>query len=258
MTRTQAVASAIGLFAVWMLATYLLEARVGTFLKPDATSRFVYTVVANVLIGTVGAALIIRAVSRWAELPRLTTYGIVERSRILVLIPVAALLAGLFLIGQELPTWDPVILANASAQVLVVSIAEVVVCWALFGAVLRNALGPGVVFAGIAVVSAALVFGVYHFAHSPPFNTPAMVLLLSGVGLATGVFFFLGGDLYSTIVLHNAFAVRGVVQALGESRSLDRYATPQLPLIATAIAAIVVLIIADVVLIRPLVRPHPE
>jgi hypothetical protein len=43
MTRTQAIASAIGLFAVWMLATYLLEARVGTFLKPDATSRFVYT-----------------------------------------------------------------------------------------------------------------------------------------------------------------------------------------------------------------------
>jgi cytochrome b subunit of formate dehydrogenase len=162
------------------------------------------------------------------------------------------------LIGQELPTWDPVILANASAQVLVVSIAEVVVCWALFGAVLRNALGPGVVFAGIAVVSAALVFGVYHFAHSPPFNTPAMVWLLSGVGLATGLFFFLGGDLYSTIVLHNAFAVRGVVQALGESGNLDRYASPQLPLIATAIAAIVVLIIADVVLIRPLVRPHLE
>ena len=27
----------------------------------------------------------------------------------------------------------------------------------------------------------------------------------------TGVFFFLGGDLYSTIVLHNAFAIRGVI-----------------------------------------------
>jgi hypothetical protein len=94
MTRTQAIASAIGPFAVWMLATYLLEGRVGTFLKPDATSRFVYTVVANVLIGTVGAALVIRAVSRWAKLARLTTDGIVERSRILVMIPVAALLAG--------------------------------------------------------------------------------------------------------------------------------------------------------------------
>jgi hypothetical protein len=147
-----------------------------------------------------------------------------------------------------------VILANAFAQVLVVSIAEVVVCWAVFGAVLRNALGSGFVSAAIAVVSAALAFGLYHFAHSPPFNTLSMVLLLSTVGVTTGIFFFLGGDLYSTIVLHNAFAIRGVIQALDESRNLDRFASPQLPLIATAIVAVVVLVIADVVLIRPLVR----
>jgi hypothetical protein len=98
--------------------------------------------------------------------------------------------------------------------VLVVSIAEVVVCWVLLGAVLRNALRPGVMFAGVAVVFAALAFGVYHFAHSPPFNTPAMVLLLSGVGVATGTFFFMGCDLYSTTVLHNAFAIRGVIQLI--------------------------------------------
>ena len=258
MTKTQAVASAIGLFAVWTLATYLLEARVGTFLRPDATSRFVYTVIANVLIGTIGAALVIRALVRRAELQRVTTYGIARPLRILVLVPIAALVGGLFLAGQGLPTSDPVILANASAQVLVVSIAEVVVCWALLGAVVRNALGPGFVSAGTAVGSAALAFGVYHFAHSPPFNTTAMVLLLSGVGVATGIFFFLGGDLYSTIVLHNAFAVRGVISALGESGNLDRYTSPQFSLIATVIGAVVVLVMADVVLIRPLVRVAPE
>lgn len=254
MARTQAVASAIGIFAVWMLATYLLEARVGTFLRPDTTNRFIYAVVANMLIGTIGSALVIRAIVRRAEFPRVTTYGIARPLRILVLVPLAAVLAGLFLVGQELPTSDPVILANASAQVLVVSIAEVVVCWALFGAVLRNALGSGSWSAVIAVVSAALLFGLYHFAHSPPFDTPAMVLLLSGIGVATGMFFFLGGDLYSTIVLHNAFAIRGVIAALDDSRSLDRYASSQLPLIATAIAAVVVLVIADVVLIRPHLR----
>jgi hypothetical protein len=254
MARTQAVASAIGVFAVWMLTTYLLEARVGTFLRPDATNRFVYTVVANMLIGTIGSALVIRALVRRAELPHATKYGIARPLRIFVLVPVAAVVAALFLTGQQLPTSDPVVLANASAQVLVVSIAEVVVCWALFGAVLRNALGSGFTSAAIAVVSAALVFGLYHFAHSPPFNTPAMVLLLSVVGVATGIFFFLGGDLYSTIVLHNAFAIRGVIQALDESGNLDRYASPQLSLIATAIAAVVAVIIADVVLIRPVIR----
>jgi Type II CAAX prenyl endopeptidase Rce1-like len=121
-----------------------------------------------------------------------------------------------------------------------------------------NALEPGFVSAGTAVVSAALAFGVYHFAHSPPFNTTAMVLLLSGVRVATGIFFFLGGDLYSTIVLHNAFAPRGVISALGESGNFDRYTSPRLSLIATVIGAVVVLVIADVVLIRPLVRVAPE
>jgi hypothetical protein len=254
MARTQAVAWAMGTFAVWMLATYLLEARVGTFLRPDAMNRFVYTVVANMLIGTIGSALVIRAIVRRAGLPRVTTYGFARPFRILVLVPVAALVGGLFLVGQELPTSDPVILTNASAQVLVVSIAEVVVCWALFGAVLRDALGSGMVSAVAAVVSAALAFGVYHFGHSPPFNTPEMVLLLSVVGVATGVFFFLGGDLYSTVVLHNTFALRGVIQALGESGNLDRYASPQLPLIATALGAVVALVIADVVLVRPVLR----
>ena len=79
-----------------------------------------------------------------------------------------------------------------------------------------------------------------------------MVLLLSGVGVATGHFFLLGGDLSSTIVMHNAFA--GVLQALAESGHLDRYTSPQLSLIVTAIAAVAVLVVADVVLIRPLLQ----
>ena len=257
MTRTQAIVTALGLFGVWMLATYLLEARVGTFIRPDTTNRFVYTVVANILVGTIGSALVIREIVRRAELPGLTTYGIARPSRILALVPLAAVLGGLFLVGQNLPTSEPVILANAFAQVLVVSIAEVVVCWALFGAVLRNALGPGFGSAAGAIVFAALAFGLYHFAHSPPFNTPAMVLFLSVVGVTTGIFFLLGGDLYSTIVLHNAFAVRGVAQTLVESGNLDWYARPQLALIATATAAVVVLVIVDVMLIRPHARAAP-
>ena len=254
MAKTQAIAAAMGTFAVWMLATYLLEARVGTFLRPDTMNRFVYTVVANMIIGTIGSALVIRAIGRRAGLPRVTAYGFAGPLRILILVPVAVVVGGLFLLGQELPTSDPVILMNASAQVLVVSIAEVVVCWAVLGSVVRNALGRGPRSAAAAVVSAALAFGVYHFAHSAPFNTLSMVLLLSVVGVATGVFFFLGGDLYSTIVLHNAFALRGVVQALGESGNLDRYASPQLPLLATALAAIIVLVLADVALVRPVIR----
>ena len=60
----------------------LLEARVGTFLRPDTTNRLIYTVVANMLIGTVGSALVIRKIVRRAEFPRLTTYGIARPLRI--------------------------------------------------------------------------------------------------------------------------------------------------------------------------------
>ena len=112
-------------------------------------------------------------------------YGIARPLRILVFVPLAAALAGLFLVGQELLTSDPVILANASAQVLVVSFADVVVCWALFGAVLRNALGPGFGCAAIAVVSAALVFGLYHYAHSRKLSYAAAIS--TGVGLLASV-----------------------------------------------------------------------
>jgi hypothetical protein len=124
--------------------------------------------------------------------------------------------AALFLIAQEFPTSDPVILENASGQVLVVSIAEVVVCWALLASVLRKAVGPSFVSVAISVLAAALAFGVHHFTHSPAFNTPSRVLLLSGLGAATELFFFLGRDLYSSIVRHYGFAVRGVVQAPGD------------------------------------------
>jgi hypothetical protein len=66
-----------------MLATYLLEARVGTFLRPGAMNRFVYTLVANMLIGTIGSALVIRAIVPRAGLSRVTAYGIARPFRIL-------------------------------------------------------------------------------------------------------------------------------------------------------------------------------
>jgi len=247
-----AVGLAAGLFGIWMLATYLLEGRIRTFLRPEAAAaRLVYAVVANVGIGTIGAALVIRAALRGAATAAPAAYGLADPRRLLTMVILGMLLGGLVLAVQRLPSRHPVVLLNAFAQVLVVSIAEVVVCWAVLGATVRNALGPGIVPLGLAVLLAALAFGFYHFAHSPPFNTWRMVLLLSGVGLATGAFFFLGGDLYGTILFHNAFALRGVTEALARADRLGTYARPQAPLLATAAMALVVLVGVDVLLMRP-------
>jgi len=45
-----------------------------------------------------------------------------------------------------------------------------------------------------AAIAASVAFGLYHFAHSPPFDTWRMVGLLTVVGFATGAFFFVSRD----------------------------------------------------------------
>ena len=51
----------LALYLLWVLATYLLEGRVLTFQRPEATgARLTYALVANILIGIIGSALVIR------------------------------------------------------------------------------------------------------------------------------------------------------------------------------------------------------
>ena len=59
-----ALSLAVGLYLVWVLATYLLEGRIHTFLRPEALgARLFYALVANILIGIGGSALVIRFMS---------------------------------------------------------------------------------------------------------------------------------------------------------------------------------------------------
>lgn len=54
------------------------------------------------------------------------------------------------------------------------------------------------------------VFGVYHFAHSPPFNQPSMVIFLMIPATLTSLFCYIGREMYSTITTHNSLALVGV------------------------------------------------
>ena len=61
----RALSLAIVLYLLWVFATYLLEGRIHTFLRPEAMgARLLYAVVANLLIGVGGSALVIRTLSR--------------------------------------------------------------------------------------------------------------------------------------------------------------------------------------------------
>ena len=249
--KSTLVSYAAWLFVLWSIVTWLLEGRIETLLRPGAViDRLIYAVVANLLVGTVGAALVLRAaVVRGLAGP--SGLGLAGPGR-----TVGSLGAGVVLGGSVLffgrADLTPVMAANLFAQTLVVSIAEVTVCFAAIGGsvviFLRGAGAP--LRLGLAVLAGAGAFGVYHFAHSPPYNSPALVLMLTQVGFASAAFFFLARDLYGTILFHNFLAARGVSETLARNGRLEDYTSPRLELLVMALLAVLVLVVSERFLVR--------
>ncbi|WP_159593819.1 CPBP family glutamic-type intramembrane protease [Chelativorans xinjiangense] len=246
-----AVIWAFALYIVWTAATWFLEGRIHTLLRPEAVAdRLIYVVVANLVIGIVGALLVLKlAISSGGAKREHTGFGSRSPSIPWIVVGIALGLALYFVQGA--PSTNPMVILNAYAQVFVVSVAEVLVCWALVGGVLQGAFGGSRwTSAAVAAVIASVLFGIYHFAHSPPFDTIGMVALLTAVGLLTSAFFFASRDVYATIAFHNFLGVYGVVQALVAADKLGGFAAPRVPLLATAIVSLLILIAADVLIVR--------
>lgn len=245
--RTKAIAAVLALFLIWTAGTWYLEGRIDTLLRPDAVlDRLLYAVLINQAVGMAGTVFVLRRVFGWRAGDRQSS-GFGSRRRTAAAV-VAGLLLGLgFYAAAGGATSDPVVIANAFAQVFVVSAAEVLVCWAAVASVLESGLRPlGKWLAiGIAAIVASALFGLYHFAHSAPFNSWAMVAFLSAVGLVTSAFFFVSRDVYGTIVFHNFMGVLGVTNALAESGQLASLETLQIPLFVTAAATILLLTALD-------------
>jgi hypothetical protein len=245
------IAGAMALFVVWTAVTWLLEGRIETFLRPDAVAdRLVYALVANVGIGIVGAVAVIHWLGGLGLAREAAGFGPAFRTGGSV--AAGAVIGFALYVIQGAPTLDPIILLNAFAQVLVVSVAEVLVCWAVIAATVEMGLkGRGKILAGLAGgVTASVLFGLYHYAHSAPFNTFPMVATLMVVGVVTGLYFFMSRDVYGTIVFHNFLGTFGVTQALNAAGTLDTMATLQMPLIVTALVAVGVLLAADHFLLK--------
>ena len=140
------------------------------------------------------------------------------------------------------------------------SIAEILVCWAVVGSISQALLqdrGRWVSLFLAAIIASAL-FGVYHFAHSPPFNTIPVVVILSVIGLVTSLFFFVSRDVYGTIAFHNFLGILGVLRALEASGNLAVFERPIPPLLVMAAVAIALLIVAQVVWLNSGAAPTPS
>ena len=242
----------VGLYALWTGATYLLEGRPSTLLRPEAVNlRLAYSVLANLLVGILGALWVARRLLRAGTL-RPERIGFGRAQRVAASTATGAALGWGAYYLQGAPSLDPLVIVNGFSQTLPVSAAEVLVCWTLLGGTIEAGLrlqGRAVAVVSSAVV-ASIAFGLYHVAHSPPFNTPAMILTLSIAGLATSVFFLVSRDVYGTILFHNFLAVFGVVNALAAAGALAGYAEPKTPLYVMAVISVLVLVMADVFWLR--------
>lgn len=250
--KIRALGTVLLLYVGWMIVTYVLEGSRSTLLRPEATAlRVLYSTVANMAIGVAGGIWLLRRMLREGFVSRHDA-GFGSWRRSITWLPIGLILGfGLYAI-QGAPSWDPIIILNAFSQVLVVSAAEVVVCWALVGTALfesmrKNPPDEGVLHEtayvhAAAISGAAILFGVYHFAHSPPFNTVSMVLLLSVVGVATGSFFFISRDIYGTLAFHNLLGVFGVITVLEANNSLPAFRQIHWPLVIMAVVTTLLLV----------------
>ncbi len=232
-TRTLPVRHALLFFIAWTAATWFFEGRISTLLRPDAViDRIVYALVVNLLFGVAGALWLLRRYRDHSN----GAIGFPAATRTAISVAAGLVLGFGSYVAQGAPSLDPIVVTNAFAQVFVVSAAEVMVCWALVGTgVLQAARARGPKRAVVvAALAASVLFGLYHYAHSAPFNTLPMVLLLTVVGLVTSVFFFISRDVAGTIVFHNFLGTFGVVQALTRADALAPLERLQPPLLATA------------------------
>lgn len=247
-----ALRNALAVYLLWVAATYVLEGLPGTLVRPEAVGlRLAYALVANLGIGILLPLWALRqALGR--GLGRAEDYGFSGAGRALAgLVLGAAAGYAIFSASPTAPA-HPLAVLNAFAQVWVVSVAEIVVCWALVGATVRLALRPwhprGAIVA--AAAAASVLFGLYHFAHSAPFNEPMMVAFLTGIGFATSLWWFASRDVYGTAVFHNFFGVTGVLAALQAGGHVPERPELAAPLLATALVATLALAVPGYVWIR--------
>ena len=248
----RALTLALSLYLLWVLVTYLLEGRILTLQRPEATgARLAYALFANILVGIEGSVLVIRFLSRAGEISALHS-GFRGLWHTAVAVALGVVLGFAVYAVQGAPSLDLIVVLNAYAQVLVVSVAEVLVCWAVIGSVAEALLRDRGRWMSVisAAIIASVLFGVYHFAHSPPSDTIGFVMLLTVIGLVTSAFFFASRDVYGTIAFHNFLDIFGVIQALGASDNLASFEHPVVPLLVMAVVAIAVLILAHVRLLK--------
>lgn len=245
---TTAIVWSLAVYLIWTLATYFLEGRIRLVHNPTITGRYLYVVIANILIGTLGAIWVMRS-SLNARVVTLKQLGFRSPGRTFLTILIAVVIGSAYLFAMRPSDVPWLVVVNGYVQVLTVSIAEVVVCWGLIGtSVERLTTSKGKWLSLLlATVAATGLFSVYHIGHSAPFNQVNMMVFLLFPGIMTSLFYFISRDIYATILFHNFQGTVGVVGSLENPDVLNRLVYP---LYLLLLLSLIALIGADLFLTR--------
>jgi hypothetical protein len=255
-TKIKFIAVAIGIYLVWIFATYLLEGRINLLQKPNPLGRLIYAVIANMIIGTVIAIWLLRPsiLQRFVTIQQLGFQC--SPKRVITAVVIAGLIGFALFVIQKPASLNAIVILNVFSQTLPGSIAELVICWAVVGTAFesltrrknknnnnnKSKITPIIMGAAVAIV----LFGLYHFAHSPPFNQPNMVLFIMYPGVLTSIVYFVGRDIYAAIVFHNFQALFGVMNNV----NIEPFTSPLYPLILLGVVSVLVLIGSDMFTLR--------
>ena len=154
---------AITVYLVWTFATYLFEGRINLLHRDDPLGRFEYSVVVNMIIGTMVAILAIKPFIIASRQLSLSQIGFRSIKNTVVLVAIAGTIGFVLFVIQVPESLNPIVISNVFSQTLPTSIAEVVVCWAVKGASVesfsKNRLGKKLsVIVGIIISTLLLVF----------------------------------------------------------------------------------------------------
>ena len=250
MSKTKFIIIAVIIYLIWILATYLLEGRINLLQTPNPFARLIYAVIANMIIGTVIAIWLLKPpiLQRFVSPKQLGFQS--SAKRVIIAVVVAGLVGFALFIIQKPASLNPIVILNVFSQTLPGSIAEVIVCWALVGTTFESMFfkynSKRLVSIILAATVSTILFGIYHFAHSPPFNQPSMVVFLMCPGLLTSIVYFVGRDVYAAIAFHNFQALFGVMNNI----NIESLLHPIYPVIMMAIASISILVLSDLLVVR--------
>jgi hypothetical protein len=252
MSATVTLLSALALFLVWTLATYWFEGRINMLQNPTLLGRWTYVLIANIAVGTLAAGWLAH---RWSVsgLVTPTQLGFRTVGRSIIAIVIAGGLGfGLFLLMGPAST-KLLVLLNGFAQALQTSIAEVLVCWVIIGGSVEGLARPKgrIVAILLALVAANVLFGIYHFGHSAPFNQLSTVLFLMLPGLVTSLVYFLGRDIYAAILIQNYLGMIGVMRSI----DLTYFNQPLYPLYVLTLLSILALVAVHWLMVHPTLQP---